>query len=125
MTTLQNIITGLKASGVIDATRVTAGFRFKDGLTPPYVAVLDFEQEPTYDTGGVAYRTATFRVVIIHKDCDQAETLAATVNTFIETSTSLTPKTMRCLQARYRSSQQDENLTQWGVEIVYELTENP
>jgi hypothetical protein len=121
-TTLQNILKGLRNANLLPKGQVNAGIT--EGLNPPYVSILDYAHELTYDTGGPTMKEAVFKLLVVAKDADAAETLAEAVDTALNTSTDLTATTMRLLQETYRSSQMDERLQQWGVEIGYKLTED-
>jgi|ERR1700722_11826414 len=131
MTTLQNIVQSIKNSNLLPWDHVNAGF--SAGLVPPTLSVMNYEHTGDYDTSGFARKQegltgyvitdATFDVIIIHKSCDEAETLAAQVDQFLDLSTTLTPEGLCCFQENYKSSQMEEQLAgQWGVVINYKLT---
>lgn len=95
-----------------------------DGLQPPYLEVSGYRHEMNYDTGGPAYKVATFFLTIWDKSQDDAENLAALFDDLVNNNLSLTPDTIGCLQTSYEVGQMAENLYQFGVKIEYELTEN-
>jgi hypothetical protein len=122
MTTLQNILKGIRDANLLDRSRVNAGWT--DSLAPPYVSVTDYSHELTYDTGGPALKEATFKVLVVERGCDEAESLAASVDAAVNLDAGLTPTAIGVFQETYKSSQMDERLYQWGVEIGYKLTED-
>ena len=124
-TTLQNILSGIRGANLLDRSKVGAGYKpGPNGNDPPYIAVVGYEHGIEYDTGGPALKEATFKVLVIHRDCDDAEALADQVNGVLDRNTALTPTCIGVFQEGYTSSQMAENLNQWGVEITYKLTEN-
>ena len=122
-TTLQSILAAIRGADFVPTAQVNYGYT--DNQPVPRIHVFDFEQVPEYDTSGVALRTSTYKVVVIDKSQDSAETLGATVDAFLNTSTNLTPKTMRNLQTAYKVHQLDSPpLYQYAAEYTYELTED-
>lgn len=125
-------MSSIRGASILPEKQVNAGIT--DGLTPPYIAVLDYEHVPTFDTGGLqqkadgkpcfATKDATFTVLVVAKTSDDAETLAAQVEAFVDLNTGLTTNCIGCFQENFRSSQMQEKLYQWGVEIEYKLTES-
>ena len=123
MTTLQNIVLALRNAAILPTSQVNAGY--SSSLLPPYISVFNYRHAYDFDSSGPAVRLSTFTVLIINKTCDEAEDLAQTVDGFVNNNLTLTPQTIGCLQVAYESNQMEERLSQWGVQIVYELTEDP
>lgn len=116
-------MTALRGEDIVPDTKVNYGI--SQGLTPPYVSVMDYQHVLTYDTSGPALKEATFKVVVIGKDEEEAEDIATDVDTFFNNNRTVTDQTVGCFQESYRVGQMEERLYQFGVEIVYKLTEDP
>lgn len=114
----------IRAANILPTSNVNYGTC--DGLTPPYITVRDYEHEYEYQTPTSVFKHAKFRVLIVDKSQDDAETIGEQVDALLQFSTTVTPTTDRCLQESYRVGQLDFNppLYQFGVEIGYSLTEN-
>lgn len=122
MTTLQNIISTIRNSGIVPPTQVNYGWT--DNLKPPYLAVTDFEYGIVYQTCGDAIRHSTFHVICFDINSDNAESNALKVLALLDTSTTLTPSTSRCLLEHYKVGQMKEELYQWGVDLQFRLEES-
>jgi hypothetical protein len=122
-TTYQNILKGIRNANLLERSQVNAGWT--DGLAPPYISVIEYEHSLQYDTGGLSLKEATFKVVVVHRNCDEAETLAEAADAAVSLDDGLTPQAIGVFQESYRSSQTDERLQQWAVEIGYKLIEDP
>src|SRR4051812_38854530 len=112
MTTLQGIIGTIRGAQIVDPAKVNYGW--SDGIQPPYISVLDFNQTPEYVTDGVAVRNSTFNVICMGKSVDEAEAIATQVDDLLQLSTAIMPNS-RCLLTSYTVGQLDANLYQFGV----------
>lgn len=121
-TTLDNITSAIRAINAVPTANVNFGRT--QYLQPPYINVVEYEHEITYDTGGAAIKNAKFTIWVIDKACTDAEAVATTVDNVINLSKTLTPTTMLCRQVHYKVGQMEEKLDQFGVEISYELQED-
>jgi hypothetical protein len=120
--TLQNIITAIRAANIVPSTKVNYGF--SDSTAPPYISVMDYEHTLTYDTSGAVLKDASYLVVVVDQSQDAAETLAASLDAVINNNRTLTANTIGSFQESYKVGQMGEKLYQFGVEIKYSLQEN-
>src|SRR4051794_25440207 len=125
-TTLQNLMTALRAAAPVDATSINFGWT--DGLVPPYVTVTEYSHQIDRDTlNGV--REATFSVLCVGKNVDEAEQTALAVDTILDRAEGLTPQSVDgvcCLQTSWQTGLVDPvNLYQQGVKLTYQLFEDP
>ncbi len=122
-TTLQNIISTLRASAVLDPVKINAGIT--DGLEPPYANLMDFAFTLDRDTGGPATRNSTFRLVVTARNVEIAEDIAGRLDALIDQggeAPTITPTAISSFQVGYKIGQ--EQLYQWVVDMSYELAEN-
>lgn len=122
-TTLQHIIRAIRQANLVPPSQVNYGVT--DRLEPPYISVLDYRHELTYDTSGPVLKEAKYKVVVLAKDVDTAEALAGQVDDLINNNLTLTPQTTGSFQESYMVGQMAERLYQFGVEIEYSLKEDP
>jgi hypothetical protein len=121
-TILQEIISTIRGASIVPTTNVNFGYT--DRLSPPTIHVVTYEDDTEYDTGGPVIREATFTVLCVDKSSNEAEALATLVDTLLNMSTTVTTTAMRCLREKYRVSQLDEKLYQFGAELNYRLIAN-
>ena len=124
-TTLQNIMTTLRGANILPAAQINYGL--SDNLQPPYVALDAYEFTQEYDSCKAEIRKSTFHVIVVAKDADSVQTTAQAFFALLDTSTTLTPQTMRCYLTRYKIGQALEGNTglyQWIVDTEWELLES-
>lgn len=121
--TLDNILTAIRAADIVPDGSVNYGFVNNIGV--PRVAVSDYSHVLDYDTSGPVLKTATFTVTVYSQSQTTAESLAELVDAVLNNNLTLTALTIGCLQTGYRVGQfQGEPLDQYAAQMTYQLTEN-
>ena len=114
----------LRGLNVLPAGKINYGIA--DNLAPPYLSVRDYSHTFDYQTCGAKFKRARFTVLVVDKSQDEAEDIAAQFDAQVNLSRTLTPGCDVVFQESYKVGQLEFNPTlyQFGVEIVYSMTEN-